>query len=312
MTQLAFVFPGQGSQSVGMLGDLARARPEVQATFAEASAVLGYDLWALTQSGPEADLNRTEVTQPAMLAAGVAVWRAWEAAGGARPAVMTGHSLGEYTALVCAGSLDFRDAVSLVADRGRFMQEAVSPGAGAMAAVIGLDDGHIAEVCAAAAQGEIVSPANFNAPGQVVIAGHAGAVDRALAGAKGAGAKRSIKLAVSVPSHCPLMGPAAERLGERLAEVTLRPPAVRVVHNVDAASHADPDAIRQALVDQLHRSVQWVKTVENLAATGVTAVVEAGPGKVLSGLIKRVERRLTAWPVFDADSLQAALGGVQA
>jgi [acyl-carrier-protein] S-malonyltransferase len=293
-----------------MLADLARMRPEVERTFNEASEVLGYDLWALTQLGPAEELNRTDRTQPAMLAAGVAVWRVWQARGGAAPAVMAGHSLGEYTALVCADAVNFSDAVRLVADRGRFMQEAVQEGEGAMAAILGLDDAAVAEVCAEAAQGEVVAPANFNAPGQIVIAGHQAAVDRALIQAKAAGARGSIKLAVSVPSHCELMRPAAERLAARLEAVAVRTPAIPVIHNVDVGVHADPAAIRQALVEQLYRGVRWVETVRRLGQMGVRSVVEAGPGKVLTGLVKRTDRELIRWPVADAEALDAALEGV--
>lgn len=304
----ACVFPGQGSQSPGMLSALSDAHPQVRDAFQEASDTLGFDLWSLVQNGPEDDLNRTENTQPAMLAAGVAVWRVWQAAGGAAPTLMAGHSLGEYTALVCAGALAFGDAVGLVAERGRLMQGAVAPGEGAMAAILGLDDGQVIDVCARAAEGGVVEAVNFNSPGQVVIAGETAAVDRAVALASEAGARRSVKLPVSVPSHCRLMEGAAARLAERLAGVTVRAPSIPVIHNVDADVHGEPDAIRAALTAQLHRPVRWVDTVRRMAAQGVTTVVELGPGKVLTGLNKRIEKNLNLACVQDPESLQQALG----
>ena len=306
---LAFVFPGQGSQSVGMLKELAAAHAVVQETFATASQVLGYDLWSLVQNGPEEELNQTAKTQPAMLAAGAAVWRVWRAQGGAEPAVMAGHSLGEYTALVCADALGFEDAVALVAERGRLMQEAVPAGLGAMAAILGLEDDQVRAVCAAAAQGEIVSAVNFNSPGQVVVAGHTAAVQRAMAAAKEAGAKRALALAVSAPSHCALMLPAAERLAERLATVTIDVPRIPVLHNADVASYNDAAAIRAALVRQLHQPVRWVETIQAMRARGVSKVLECGPGKVLAGLIKRIDATLVAQPVYDTATLQQALDG---
>ncbi len=307
---LAFVFPGQGSQSVGMLAELA-ARPQVVDTFQEASGVLGLDLWALVSGGPEAELNQTHNTQPAMLAAGVALWRVWEAEGGPTPALLAGHSLGEYTALVCAGALDFTAAVGLVAERGRLMQAAVPEGQGAMAAVLGLDDATVRAACAEAAQGEVVEAVNLNAPGQVVIAGGAAAVERAVGAAKARGAKRAVTLPVSVPSHCALMRPAAERLAERLAEVELRAPRIPVLHNADVAAHGDPAAIRDALVRQLHSPVRWVETLQAMAEQGVSLVVECGPGKVLAGLTKRIDKRVRALPVLDENSLQAALAAAR-
>ena len=307
LPHLTFVFPGQGSQSLGMLADMAAAHPQVTATFDQASKVLGFDLWNLVQSGPEAELNRTENTQPALLTAGVALWRVWESRKGPRPAWLAGHSLGEYTALVCAGALDFEAAVALVAERGRLMQEAVPVGAGAMAAVLGLDDQAVGEVCQSAAQGEVVEPVNFNAPGQVVIAGHRQAVERAMAGAKERGASRVLSLPVSVPSHCALMKPAAERLGRRLAEVEIRPPAIPVLHNVDVTSHGKPEAIRQALVAQLYNPVRWVEIIQTLANRGVALGVECGPGKVLAGLNKRIDRKFRTVSLNDAASLEAAL-----
>ncbi|MFP4695559.1 ACP S-malonyltransferase [Thiohalospira sp.] len=304
---IAFVFPGQGSQSVGMLADLAESAPEVRATFDEASTALGEDLWQLVQEGPEETLNRTDRTQPAMLAAGVAVWRAWQARGGGRPVAMAGHSLGEYTALVCAGSLAFDEAVRLVADRGRFMQEAVPAGEGAMAAILGLDDETVMDLCEQAAQGNVVQAVNFNAPGQVVIAGDTAAVERAVAAAKEAGAKRAVTLPVSVPSHCSRMHPAAERLAQRLEGVALEAPDVPVIHNVDAAPANDPAAIREALVRQVENPVRWVASVQRMAADGATDFIEAGPGKVLAGLIKRIDRNVCPWAVADAAGLEAAL-----
>ncbi|MCK8516494.1 ACP S-malonyltransferase [Methylonatrum kenyense] len=309
MSKTAFVFPGQGSQSLGMLADLAAAHPLVQRTFAEASDALELDLWTLVQDGPEDELNRTDLTQPAMLTAGVAVWRVWQDQGGATPLWMAGHSLGEYTALVCAEALSFADAVKLVAERGRFMQDAVPTGEGAMAAILGLDDDTVRQVCAAAANGEVVDAVNFNAPGQVVIAGGAAAVERAVAAAREAGAKRAVTLPVSVPSHCELMRPASERLAERLASVQIAMPVTPVLHNVDAATAKDPDAIRDRLARQLHCPVRWVETVQNLAKNQIGTLIECGPGKVLSGLGKRIDRSLNSLPIVDSASLEKALQG---
>ncbi|HEY9198563.1 MAG TPA: ACP S-malonyltransferase [Gammaproteobacteria bacterium] len=305
--QLAIVFPGQGSQSIGMLAELASAHPEVQATFAEASAVLGYDLWALTQNGPEADLNQTDRTQPAMLAAGVAVWRVWCKQGGAQPAFMAGHSLGEYTALVCAGALAFTDGIRLVAERGRRMQEAVPAGVGAMAAILGLEDDQVRQACTDAAQGEVVQAVNFNSPGQVVIAGDKAAVDRACEKAKALGAKRAVPLAVSVPSHSSLMKPAAEAFAATLAATEIRVPDIPVIHNADVAVHASADAIRDALIRQIYNPVRWVETVHYLGAQGITRIVEAGPGKVLIGLNKRIDKNIASVAAFDSATLTEAL-----
>jgi [acyl-carrier-protein] S-malonyltransferase len=305
--RLALLFPGQGSQSVGMLRELAAVHPAVGETFAEASGVLGYDLWALVQEGPESVLNETERTQPAMLAAGVATWRVWVALGGAEAASVAGHSLGEYTALVCAGALGFPEAVALVADRGRFMQEAVAQGQGAMAAILGLTDAQIEELCEAVAQGEVVAPANYNSPGQVVVAGTAEAVRRLVTAAKAAGARRAVTLPVSVPSHCALMDPASLRLAERLAEVAITSPRVPVIHNVDARSRAEPAAIRAALVDQLHRPVRWVECVRRMEEEGVQMLVEAGPGRVLSGLAKRIAPAVPCASLSDPEGLRGAL-----
>lgn len=304
---LAFVFPGQGSQSVGMLNALAQAYPSVKQTFAEASGALGRDLWQLVENGPEEALNQTENTQPAMLSAGVAVWRVWRERGGALPAMMAGHSLGEYSALVCAGALDFADAVRLVADRARFMQAAVPAGQGGMAAVLGLDDAAVRALCAQAAEGEVLEPVNFNSPGQVVVAGTANAVQRAVAQAKAAGAKRAVALPVSVPSHCKLMTPAAEQMAVRLRDVNLRNPQIPVLHNVHVRAERDPQAIREALVRQIAAPVRWVETVQAMAAQGVDKVIECGPGKVLAGLNKRIVDGVTTWPVYDPASLDQAL-----
>ncbi len=304
---LAIVFPGQGSQSTGMSSALADAFPLVRELYEEASDALGLDLWKLVTEGPEEALNRTENTQPAMLAAGVAVWRVWQEQGGARPAVMAGHSLGEYSALVAAGALGFADAVRLVAARGRFMQEAVPEGSGAMAAILGLEDDRVRELCARAAEGEVVEAVNFNAPGQVVIAGEKGAVERAMALAKEAGARRALPLPVSVPSHCALMKPAAERLAERLAEVEIRMPEIPVLHNVDVAEADSVEALRDRLVRQLYSPVRWVETVRSMADRGVATVVESGPGKVLTGLGRRIDKNLEFLPVFDPASLEKAL-----
>jgi [acyl-carrier-protein] S-malonyltransferase len=306
---LAFVFPGQGSQSVGMLAALGDAEPIVRATFAEASEVLGYDLWALCQNGPESDLGSTERTQPAMLAAGVATWRVWLAHGGARPVAMAGHSLGEYTALVCSEALDFRTAVDLVRFRGQVMQQAVPLGQGAMAAILGLEDADLDAVCREAARGEVVEPVNFNAPGQVVIAGHATAVARAIEAAKTRGAKRAVLLPVSVPSHSSLMVGAAEKLAARLADVDLRLPNVPAVYTVDVRTHASPDGIRQALKEQLYKPVRWADTVRAMVASGCTTFLECGPGKVLTSLNRRIERKpeLRMLALEDPASVTAAL-----
>jgi [acyl-carrier-protein] S-malonyltransferase len=312
MGALSFVFPGQGSQAVGMLAELAAAYPLVGDTFAEASAALGLDLWRLVQEGPAEELNLTHNTQPAMLAAGVAVWRVWQQQGGVQPAYLAGHSLGEYTALVAGGAIEFADAVRLVAERGRLMQAAVPEGTGAMAAILGLDDDQVRAACAQAAAGEVVEAVNFNSPGQVVIAGHAGAVARAVEAAKAAGAKRAVTLPVSVPSHCALMRPAAERLAQRLASMAVRVPQIPVLHNVDVAVAYTADAVRDRLARQLHSPVRWAETVKRLVAEGVTLVVEAGPGKVLAGLNKRIDKNLESVAAYDPASLAAALEAAHA
>jgi [acyl-carrier-protein] S-malonyltransferase len=276
-------------------------------TFREAGDTLGYDLWKLVMEGPEADLNRTDRTQPAMLAAGVAVWRIWRAQGGKRPALMAGHSLGEYTALVCADALSFADAIALVAERGRCMQEAVPEGSGAMAAILGLDDAAVVDVCVRASEGRVVAAVNFNSPGQVVIAGDAAAVQRAMELAKASGAKRAVPLPVSVPSHCELMRPAAERFAGQLQRTAIKIPAIPVIHNVDVTAHESPDAIREALKQQLYRPVQWVRTIEKMRGDGIQRIIEAGPGKVLAGLCKRIHKELGVVAVYDPDGLTAAL-----
>lgn len=304
---IGFIFPGQGSQSIGMLAALAEAHDLVQATFREASDVLGYDLWQVAQDGPAEKLNSTEITQPAMLAAGTATYRVWQAQGGASPSMMAGHSLGEYTALVCAGSLDFADAVTLVSMRGKLMQQAVPAGSGAMAAVLGLDDDTVRAVCEEAGQGEVVEPVNFNSPGQVVVAGSKAAVERATAIAKDKGAKRAVVLPVSVPSHCSLMKPAADELAKKLAGINIKPPRVAVINNVDVASPTEADAIRGALTRQLYQPVRWVEVIEAMHRQGVETVIESGPGKVLAGLNKRIVKSMNAMPVYDPDSLAAAL-----
>ncbi|MDE2154636.1 MAG: ACP S-malonyltransferase [Xanthomonadaceae bacterium] len=304
---LAFVFPGQGSQSVGMLAELAAVHAEVRTTFAEASQGAGADLWALGQQGPEEQLNRTEHTQPALLAASVAVWRVWNKLGGARPAQLAGHSLGEYSALVCAGALSLHDAAALVAERGRLMQAAVPAGTGAMAAILGGDDAQIAQVCEEVAQGQVVAPANYNSPGQLVIAGNAEAVDRALARLAELGVKKAIKLAVSVPSHCMLMREAADKLGERMASIAWRQPATPVIQNAEARSYASLDEIRGALQRQLYLPVRWTECVQALAAGGATRIAECGPGKVLAGLVKRIDKGLEARAIGAPAELDVAL-----
>ena len=308
-TDFALMFPGQGSQALGMLADLAEAYEVVGATFEEASDAVGDDLWALAQHGPEADLDRTENTQPVLLAASVAVYRCWQLAGGTEPAIAAGHSLGEYSALVAAGALTLADATRLVRSRGRAMQAAVPQGAGAMAAILGLDDDSVEQCCVEAAEGDVVSAANYNAPGQVVIAGQAAAVDRAISACKAAGAKRAMALSVSVPSHCALMKPAVETLAEALEALEITAPAFPVVQNVDAAVADGADGIRSRLVDQLHAPVRWTECVRAIKASGATRLGECGPGKVLAGMVKRIDRELTAQALGTVDGLRSALDG---
>lgn len=303
----AFVFPGQGSQHLGMLAELAAQHAVIQETFAEASEVLGYDLWDLVQNGPEADLNQTDKTQPALLTAGVALWRLWQQQGGETPTIMAGHSLGEYTALVCAGAISFADGVTLVRKRGEFMQAAVPAGAGAMAAILGLDDEGIKAACVSAAEGAVVSPVNFNCPGQVVIAGEKAAVERAIDACKAAGAKRAVPLPVSVPSHCALMKPAADQLAEVLASITVSLPSIPVVQNVAARVPATPDELKQNLLAQLYSPVLWTDCVQAMVAQGVETTLECGPGKVLSGLNKKIHKALVVKAINDPEGFDAAL-----
>ena len=309
--KFAAIFPGQGSQSIKMLSELSASYSSVKHTFDEASEVLSLDLWKLTQEGPESDLNSTENTQPAMLAAGIAVWRVWNEQGGCAPLALAGHSLGEYSALVASNALVFSTAVTLVAERGRQMQAAVPEGKGGMAAILGLDDEAVIELCEAQANGQVLSAVNFNSPGQVVIAGEAEAVDRAVDAAREAGAKRAIKLPVSVPSHCELMRPAAENIAARLAEIDIQVPVAPVIHNVDAAVRTDAEGIRSALSSQLYQPVRWVDSVAELKSRGATQLIEFGPGKVLTGLARRIDRRLAALCVFDSESLDKALAGCE-
>jgi [acyl-carrier-protein] S-malonyltransferase len=304
--KLAMVFPGQGSQSVGMMSRY-EAFPVVRDTFGEASAALGEDLWSLVENGPDEALNQTVNTQPAMLAADIAVYRAWRAAGGAAPAMLAGHSLGEYAALVAAGSLKFADAVPLVRFRAQAMQEAVPAGVGAMAAVIGLDAVGIRDACREAARAQIVEPVNFNAPDQIVIAGHREAVERAIDAARARGAKRAMLLPVSAPFHSMLMQPAAEQLATRLGEVAVDTPTLPVIHNFDVSVANTPNGIRAALAAQAASPVRWVETVRAFASRGVTHMVECGPGKVLTGLAKRIAPEITALPMNDGDSIASAI-----
>ena len=309
----AATFPGQGSQSVGMLADLSAACGAVRATFEEASDALGYDLWKLAREGPARRLNATEQTQPAMLAAGVAAWRCWVARGGGRPGVAAGHSLGEYSALVAFGALGFADAVRTVAARGRFMQEAVPEGEGGIAAIIGLDDDRVVALCERVrARAELghVSAVNFNAPGQVAIAGTSRAIGAAIAEARGAGARRAIRLPMSVPVHCPLMAPATARLASALAALAIEPPAVPILHNVDVAARSSGSAIRSALSAQLASPVRWRHTVAAMRERGAETMVEFGPGRVLTGLARRIDRAIVALSVHDGKSLDAALAAV--
>ena len=307
---LGFVFPGQGSQSVGMVSALSQTFTSVKTTFEEGSDALGYDLWALVENGPVEELNKTDKTQPAMLAAGVAVWRVWQEKGLTQPSLLAGHSLGEYTALTCAGALEFSDAIKIVSLRGQYMQEAVPQGTGAMAAILGLDDEVVIELCDKAAQGDVVSAVNFNSPGQVVVAGETNAVNRVVDSAKEAGAKRALILPVSVPSHCALMKPAAEKLDELLKTINIQAPSIQVVHNVNVDTANNGNEIRELLVQQLYNPVRWVETVQKFSASGITSVVECGPGKVLAGLNKRIDRKLPTTPVYDEATLEKAASAI--
>lgn len=306
MSKFSIVFPGQGSQAVGMLSELGEQYDIVKQTFAEASEALGYDLWALVQNGPAEDLNQTFRTQPALLAASVAIWRVWQEQGLDQPENLAGHSLGEYSALVCAGVIDFKQAIKLVELRGQLMQEAVPAGVGAMYAIIGLDDDSIAKACEEAAQGEVVSPVNFNSPGQVVIAGNKAAVERAGALCKEAGAKRALPLPVSVPSHCALMKPAADKLAVALEEIEFNTPNLPVINNVDVIAETDPAKIKDALVRQLYSPVRWTEGVQLMSEQGVEKLFELGPGKVLTGLTKRIVKTLSAAAINDVATLDAA------
>jgi len=307
MSQTAIVFPGQGSQSLGMLADLAAKFPVIEQTFAQASQVLGYDLWAIVQEGPSEQLNRTDCTQPALLAASVSLWHVWHEQGGTTPAYLAGHSLGEYSALVCGGAIAFEDAIKLVELRGQYMLEVVPQGVGSMAAIIGLDDDAITKACQDGSQDQVVAPVNYNSPGQVVIAGHKEAVDRASVLCKEAGAKRALPLAVSVPSHCSLMLPAAEKLAAQLDSITINTPTIPVINNVDVALSTDAEQIKDALKRQLFSPVRWTETVQFLAAQGITKQVEIGPGKVLSGLAKRIDKTVVGVATTDVTSLEKAL-----
>lgn len=304
---LAFVFPGQGSQSVGMLTELAAEYPEVKHVFEQASDLLGKDLWSLIEQGTEDEFNQTHNTQPLMLAAGVAVWQVWCKLSHVRPAWMAGHSLGEYTALVCSDAISFEDGIKLVAIRGQLMQEAVPEGVGAMAAILGLEDHQVVKVCADIAEAEVVTAANFNSPGQVVIAGRVSAVERAIHAAKAAGAKRAVLLPVSVPSHCALMKSAAEKLDHYLQNIVIDTPKMTLIHNVDVASHSAPEVIRNALKEQLYKPVRWADSIRFMHDQGVTCFVECGPGKVLVGLNKRIAKDAEHLSMYNPESLNIAL-----
>jgi len=309
-SNLAFVFPGQGSQKIGMLADLAAANPLVEETFKEASDVLGYDAWKLIQEGEQEDINLTERTQPLLLTASVAIWRLWQQQGGPLPAAMAGHSLGEWSALVCAGVVEFTDAVAIVRARGAFMQQAVPVGVGAMAAIMGIDDQIVIDACTDAAQGQIASAVNFNAPGQVVIAGDADAVARAIDICKKAGAKRAVELPVSAPFHTSLMRPAADNLAEIVGQTKFSAPQIPVLHNVHAQPEANPEAIKTLMLEQIYQPVLWVDCVNGLSSRGAEILIECGPGRVLNGLSKRIDRGLTSLATDDVASLENALTSV--
>ena len=309
-SNLAFVFPGQGSQKIGMLADLAAENALVEETFAQASAVLGYDCWQLVQQGEQEDINLTERTQPILLTASVAIWRLWQHLGGPTPGALAGHSLGEWSALVCAGAVDFADAVNIVRARGAFMQQAVPVGVGAMAAIMGIDDDIVVDACRQAAQQQIVAAVNFNAPGQVVIAGHADAVARAVAICKKACAKRAVELPVSAPFHTSLMRPAADNLAELIEQTNFSAPQIPVIHNVHAQAEDKPQAIKSLMLEQIYKPVLWVDCVNGLAARGAEILIECGPGRVLNGLSKRIDRNLTSLATDDVASLENALSSV--
>ena len=304
---LAFIFPGQGSQKVGMLKELADIYPAVAETFAEASDVLDYDMWQLVQSGPQEDINLTERTQPVLLTSSVAIWRVWQQRNGASPALMAGHSLGEWSALVASGVVSFRDAVETVRLRGAYMQEAVPVGQGAMAAILGVADEKIREICEASSKGEVVSAVNYNSPGQVVIAGDVAAVERAMGELKAAGAKRAMLLPVSAPFHTSLMRPAADRLADHIRATRFNSPTIPVVHNVHARTELDAGTIQSLMIEQIYSPVLWVDCVQTLVGSGIDTVVECGPGKVLSGLAKRIDKTVTAYATEDPSSLDQAL-----
>ncbi len=304
---LAFVFPGQGSQAVGMVSELADNYPEVKQVFEQASDLLSKDLWALVRNGPEEELNQTSNTQPVMLAAGVAVWQVWCKLSNVRPAWMAGHSLGEYTSLVCSDAISFEDGIKLVAARGQLMQDAVPQGEGAMAAILGLEDHEVVKICSDDVEHEIISAANFNSPGQVVIAGRTSAVERAIHAAKAAGAKRAVLLPVSVPSHCALMKPAAEKLNEYMQHIIIDTPKMTLIHNVDVASHSAPEVIRNALKEQLYKPVRWADSIRFMHDQGVTCFVECGPGKVLIGLNKRIVKNSEHFSIYNPETLNIAL-----
>jgi [acyl-carrier-protein] S-malonyltransferase len=309
-SNLAFVFPGQGSQKIGMLAELASADPVVEQTFAEASEVLGYDAWKLVQEGEQDDINLTERTQPILLASSVAIWRLWQEKGGPVPAQFAGHSLGEWSALVCSGVLEFVDAVNIVRARGAFMQEAVPVGVGAMAAILGIADEVILDACASACQNDVVDAVNFNAPGQVVIAGSAAAVDRAIEICKQAGAKRAMTLPVSAPFHTSLMQPAAEQLAELVNGTAFSKPQIPVLHNVHAQAESNPESIKALMLEQIYKPVMWVDCIQAVKANGAQIMIECGPGRVLNGLTKRIDRNLTSFSTDDVASLENALTSI--
>ena len=309
-SNLAFVFPGQGSQKIGMLAELASADPVVEQTFAEASEALGYDAWKLVQEGEQDDINLTERTQPILLASSVAIWRLWQKKGGPVPAQLAGHSLGEWSALVCSGVLEFANAVNIVRARGAFMQEAVPVGVGAMAAILGIADEVILDACASACQNDVVDAVNFNAPGQVVIAGSAAAVDRAIEICKQAGAKRAMTLPVSAPFHTSLMQPAAEQLAELVNGTAFSKPQIPVLHNVHAQAESNPESIKALMLEQIYKPVMWVDCIQALKANGAQIMIECGPGRVLNGLTKRIDRNLTSFSTDDVASLENALTSI--